>query len=130
MIRKHKYGAKTCMIDGIRFHSLAEGRRYCELKLLEKAGEIHGLGLQPSFPLTAPARGNAGPYERAFIGEYRADFIYCQCRRGAKCDKTQLVVEDVKGMATPLYKWKKKHFEAQYNMQITETGPSRKRARR
>jgi hypothetical protein len=32
------------------------------------------------------------------------------------------VVEDVKGMRTPMYRWKKKHVEAQYGITITEVG--------
>ena len=36
----HKYGAKRCEEDGYTFDSLAERKRYRELKLLEQAGEI------------------------------------------------------------------------------------------
>jgi hypothetical protein len=115
-----KYGAKPIVIDNIRFASQKEGRRYQELKLLEKAGELHALTLQPGFPLVVPARGNGGPYERAKVGDYRADFFYCECRRGAKCERTQVVVEDVKGFKTPLYRLKKKMVEATYGIQIRE----------
>jgi hypothetical protein len=110
----HKYRAKPTVIDGIRFASQKEARRYQELRLLERAGEIHGLQLQPRFPLLAPPGGNR-------LGEYRADFRYCTCRRGAKCARSQEVVEDVKGFKTPLYRWKKRHVEAQYGIQVIET---------
>lgn len=120
MKRDHKYGAKPTEVDGIRFASQKEARRYSELKLLEKAGEIHALAIQPAFPLVAPGKGNGGPYERALVGHYKADFVYCECRRGAKCERTRVVVEDVKGFKTPLYKWKKKHVEAQYGITIRE----------
>lgn len=39
----HKYHAKPTTVDGIRFASKAEARRYSELRLLEKAGEIKNL---------------------------------------------------------------------------------------
>ena len=92
-------------IDGIRFASKAEGHRYCTLKILERAGAISELTLQPQFVLQV---GNTP------LGSYRADFQY----RDRAND--QVVVEDVKGVRTPLYKWKKKHFEAQYGMEIHE----------
>jgi hypothetical protein len=120
-VRGHKYGAKPIVIDGIRFASQKEGRRYQDLKLLERAGEIWNLELQPRFPLSVPsttgtvlgaAKAIAGTFDGR-IGEYRADFAYCDKRHGR-------IVEDVKGFKTPLYKWKKKHVEKQYGIRISE----------
>jgi hypothetical protein len=108
--RTHKYRAVATEVDGIRFHSKAEARRYSELKLLEKAGEVKELELQPKFQLYAPQR--SGPPEK--VSTYIADFRY---RRGPK---GILVIEDVKGMRTPLYRLKKKWVEVQYGLKITE----------
>ena len=118
MSRPHKFNAKPTTVDGIRFASQKEAKRYQELKLLERAGEIHALLLQPAFTLAAPMPDRAAPPWA--LGQYRADFLYCECRRGAKCERTKVVVEDVKGFKTPLYRWKKKHVEAQYGIQIRE----------
>ena len=114
--------AKSERIVGIWFGSLKEGRRYIELKALEKAGEIWDLELQPPFPLLVPSttgtlRGAGKALAGTFngrIGEYRGDFKYH--------DRTTepYVVEDVKGFKTALYKWKKKHVETQYGIQIRE----------
>ena len=41
-----KYRSKRTVIDGITFDSKKEANRYCELKLLEKSGEIKNLDLQ------------------------------------------------------------------------------------
>lgn len=41
-----KYMAKKCQVDGIKFDSLKEARRYQELLLLERAGKIANLRLQ------------------------------------------------------------------------------------
>jgi hypothetical protein len=112
--RPHKYGAKPTVADGIRFASMKEAKRYQELKLLEKAGEIRELELQPAYPLLAPGRGNGGAYERVHLGNYLADFRYREGKQGI------LRVEDVKGFKTPLYRWKKKHVEAQYGIEIRE----------
>jgi hypothetical protein len=112
-------------VDGITFHSKREAARYGELKLLEKAGEILDLKLQPSFVLMAPViRGgveniNEGTIERVSpIGEYRADFSYIA--NGYRPVLDRLIVEDVKGFRTALYKWKKRHVERQYDITIHE----------
>ena len=105
--KRHKYGAVATELDGVKFASKKESKRYAELKLLEKAGQIVDLTLQPEFELSV---GNAnGP-----VGIYRADFEYLDKRTN------KLVVEDVKGLKTPLYKWKKKHVEKQYGIEIRE----------
>ena len=109
--KRNKFGAKPTIVDGIRFASKAEATRYMDLKLLEKAGHISGLKLQPSFLLTA-----ADEFGNTFdIGHYVADFEYLD-ETGAR------VVEDVKGgraTQTPLFKWKREHFEAQYGIPVS-----------
>ena len=116
--RPSKYHAKPCVVDGIRFASQKEAKRYGELKLLEKAGAIHLLTLQPEFELWS---GAGKGYVQTPIGTYRADFSYCECPGGAgNCGWSLVTVEDVKGFKTPLYRWKKKHVEAQYGIAICE----------
>jgi hypothetical protein len=107
-MRKHKYNATKTVVDGITFASKAEAKRYAELKLLEKAGEITHLHLQPKYILR-PA-GSVG-----YIGTYIGDFSYVTTG-----SRPREIVEDVKGFKTPLYKWKKKHVEAQYGIKIVE----------
>jgi len=101
---RSKYNAKKCVIDGIKFDSLKEGRRYQQLKLLEKAGEIENLELQPKYDLMVNGKK---------VGFYKADFRYVE--------NGELVVEDVKGMKTPIYNLKKKMVKAIYNIDIKET---------
>lgn len=107
-----KYHAQPERIDGIRFASRAEARRYCELKLLERDGQVEGLELQPEFPLLVIDQQGMTPTK---IGTYRADFRY-------RTFEGTSVVEDVKGFKTALYTWKKKHVEAQYGIEIREIG--------
>lgn len=122
-----KYGAKPTIVDGIRFHSMKEAQRYQELVLCQKAGEIRGLQLQPRFVLHAALTLADISRERdpVKLGEYRGDFIYeerCAPRGGPSAMRREWrqVVEDVKGFKTPLYRWKKKHVEAQYGITIRE----------
>ena len=99
----HKYNVvskERRTTDGITFDSMAEMRRYLELKMLEKSGIIEGLELQPKF-LLIPKTEKGG---RAVY--YRADFKY------TKDGKT--VYEDVKGVQTEVYKLKKKLLLWQY----------------
>jgi hypothetical protein len=86
-------------VDGILFDSKAESERYLELKLLEKAGEISDLTLQPEFPLQEGFR-----LRKRMIRpmQYTADFQY---KRDGK-----FYVEDVKGHATEPYRIRRKLF--------------------
>lgn len=109
-LKRSKYGAQPTEVDGIRFHSKKEAGRYCLLKLREQAGEIRGLTLQVPLVLSA------GNDKRTSIGKYLADFVYEERIGQDWCHR----VEDVKGFKTPLYRWKKKHVEAQYGISIRE----------
>lgn len=134
--RRNKYGAIKVEIDGHVFASQAEGRRYEELRLLELAGVIRSLVVHPRFPLYAPVLredrppidterqpawinlcdGEYGPSCRAKrIGFYEADFAYeVYGGHGAA------VVEDVKGVKTPVYRLKKKLMLAIYGVDVVE----------
>jgi hypothetical protein len=110
---RSKYHATPLTIDGVRFASTREARRYGELRLLERAGKIWDLTLQPSFDLHAPAVLAASRWARGqLIGVYRADFAYAT--------KEGTIIEDAKGVRTALYTWKKKHVEAEYGVRIVE----------
>lgn len=84
-------------VDGIVFDSAAEARRYGELHLLEKAGEIEKLELQVPFELIAKfTHKNSGAVRGV---KYIADFQYME--------KGTTVVEDVKGCITQVYRIKR-----------------------
>ena len=73
----NKYKNHKIQIDRYVFDSVAEGRRYRELKLLERAREITDLQLQPKFLLQEAFKKNGKTYRKI---EYIADFMYCQGR--------------------------------------------------
>ena len=97
---KHKFRAISTELDGIKFASRKEARRYRELRLLEKSGELLFFLRQVPFHLPANVK-------------YVCDFL-CFWK-----DDT-VTVEDVKGIKTPLYILKKKQVEATYPVSITE----------
>ena len=99
----NKYRNKKIVIDGIKFDSIAEGNRYRELKLLEKAGEITDLELQPLFILQDKFKKNNVNYKAI---TYRADFKYKE--------NGEIIVEDVKGFETKEFKIKRKLFEYKF----------------
>lgn len=104
--RQSKYHAQPCVVDGVRFDSGAEARRFLVLQLEQKAGRITDLVRQPAFELSVfPGDASGQP-----IGIYRADFSYV--RDGVR------IVEDVKGFDTPLSRWKRRHVLAQYGIVV------------
>ena len=104
-MKTSKYNAKKVTLDGHRFDSRREARRYEELKALEAAGKIAQLELQPRFELQAGFRYRGEAVRKI---EYVADFKYLDYERGG------IVVEDVKGMRTDVYRLKRKLFLAKY----------------
>lgn len=97
----NKYKNVKVKIDGIKFDSKAESERYAQLRMLEKTGLIHALVLQPKFELQSKFRHN-GKAEAAIY--YIADFSYTEPT------EAKIVVEDVKGMETDVFKIKRKIF--------------------
>lgn len=79
------YNIKTTTSDGITHDSRKEANRWCELKLLERAGKISGLQRQVKFELIPKQDGERAVY-------YVADFCYVE--------DNKFVVEDVKSEAT------------------------------
>lgn len=102
--KRSKYGNRKTEVDGIRFDSSAEAKRYGELKLLEAQGAIVELQLQPRFPLMVNGEK---------VGTYSADFQY-------RDSNGRLVVEDVKGMPTTVYRLKKRLMKAVHGIDIQE----------
>ena len=96
----HKYRAvKTTCAANHSHPSKAEAKRCDDLHLLQRAGEINNLTLEPAFPIIINGKK---------VFTYKADFSYFD-RQGNR------TIEDVKGMKTPVYRLKKKCVEAQYN---------------
>lgn len=113
---RSKYGAVRTGVDGIVFASKREAARYQELRLLQKAGEIWDLDVQPRYDLTVKG---------VRLGAYVGDFRYHErCDRYEAGDRkgTLLVVEDVKAppTRTPIYRWKKRHMLAEHGVVIRE----------
>ena len=98
-----KYRNKKTQIGMYVFDSIAESKRYKELALLEKAGQIKGLELQPKFLLQEKKKKNGKTYRKI---EYIADFMYIE--------NGKVIIEDVKGMETDVFKLKRKMFEYKY----------------
>ena len=122
MKKMPKYKNRIITIDGITFDSMKEGKRYRELKQLERAGKITGLQLQVKYILIpsqfgyVPDAQRPGGTKRVCLERevsYYADFVY-------KDVDGNLVVEDTKGFKTKEYIIKRKLMLERYDIQISE----------
>jgi hypothetical protein len=106
-LMRNKYRNKPTEVNGIRFDSQKEAKRYGELCLLYRAGDIRDLQRQYKFSC------DIGDDH---ICNYMADFVYFDV------SKNRRVVEDVKGAPpTAVFKLKKKLVEALHDVQIEIT---------
>ena len=122
---RSKYKAKKTIVDRITFDSQKEAQRYCELRLLERAGVIKNLQMQVPFEIIPPYTevieryGKKGQRLKDQIKSiekacyYKADFTYYQ--------DGKLVVEDTKGFKTDAYVIKRKLMLHKFGISIKET---------
>ena len=117
----NKYRAKKVEIDGEKFDSQKEARRWTQLKLLERAGEISYLKRQVKFVLIPAQRepdrvGKRGGRIKGKLLErevaYIADFVYIE--------NGEMIVEDTKGFRTKEYVIKRKLLLWVHGLRIKE----------
>jgi len=90
MRKQLKYRNTPIIVNGIKFDSKAEYKRFIELELLQKAGKIFNLEMQKDFELQPSFQDNQGEKRRSI--KYIADFVYKE--NGA------VIVEDLKSKIT------------------------------
>lgn len=109
--KQPKYGNHKVVIDGEKVaDSKHEYSRLCELKDLQRAGEIKDLQLQVKYQLI-PSQKICGKTERGV--SYIADFVYW-----TKNDK--FICEDAKGHRTDAYIIKRKMMKLIHNIDVVE----------
>ena len=124
--RQSKYGAEKTVVDGMTFDSRKEANRWCELRMLQRAGEIKNLRRQVEYVLIQekrepPTVGKRGGVKEGRVIQkavkYRADFVYT-----SKDGKT--IVEDVKGYkgggAYAVFAIKKKLMSEVFGIEVQE----------
>ena len=105
-LRRPKYGNRRRKQDGFTFDSKKEADRYEQLRSLERAGKVKELIVHPRLGVKVNGQ---------LVCTYVGDFRYVDCETG------QVVIEDVKGYRTDLYKLKKKLVKAVLGVEIKET---------
>lgn len=105
-----KYHNRKITRDGEVFDSVKEYRRFCELKLMERAGVITDLKRQVKFELIPSQKVDGKVVERPV--NYVADFVYEQ--------DGKTVVEDTKGFRTKDYILKRKMLLYFHGIRIQE----------
>lgn len=114
---KNKFNAVKKTIDGIKFDSTRESKRYEELRLAERAGRIKDLEVQPVFILVKSVKFK-GDKKTTPAMRYTADFRYYDI------EKDEVVVEDVKSKATAKltdYRMRRHMMLAFHGIEILET---------
>lgn len=114
--KTNKYQSQKCVYNGLQFDSHKELRRYLELRLLERSGQITGLQRQVKFELIPAQKDEKGKCaERACV--YVADFTYFDKNK-------KLCVEDCKGYkgggAYAVFTIKRKLMLLKYGIKIKE----------
>ena len=89
--RRNKLHAEKTEYDGEKFDSKKEAKRYAELQLMERTGQITDLRKQVKYVLIPSQTKSDGKKEREIA--YIADFVYKQDGKE--------IVEDVKGYRNP-----------------------------
>ncbi len=110
-----KYHNQKTQVDGIKFDSRKEANRYCELKILQRAGKIRNLQRQVPFELIPAQYIEGRLVERPC--KYVADFIY---ESPGRTGEWRTVVEDTKGVKTKEYIIKRKLMLQKYKIKIKE----------
>lgn len=107
--KRAKYRNVKTEVDGLKFDSKKEAKRWIELKQLLDAGRISNLMRQVMFQLVPQVVLDGRKQQPV---KYVADFQY---QLG-----DQIVVEDVKGFKTPEYRMKRKMMKAFLNIEVQE----------
>jgi hypothetical protein len=97
---RNKYRATATKVDGIRFPSKKEANRYCNLKLLVKAGKVVRFHRQVIFDLPGGVK-------------YLCDFMVIWANG-------EITYEDAKGFRTPVYRMKFKQVADLFGVTIRE----------
>lgn len=108
----NKYHNKKLIIDGLKFDSIREAKRYLILKDLENKGEIINLECQKEFVLI-PRQVDKNNKFKFHPIKYICDFYY-------KLPSGEEIVEDSKGFRTSEYRLKKKMMYYFHNIEIKE----------
>jgi hypothetical protein len=105
--KRSKYNAIKTEVDGIVFDSKKEAKRWTELRLLERAGQIHNLERQHRVDVK---------YNGILLFWWKADFVFFE--------DGKRIYEDVKSPMTaalPVYRLKKRILKAMLNIDVRET---------
>jgi len=95
--RTHKFNARRCTVNGIKFPSKLEGRVYIRLLADQEDGRIRDLKLQVAYVLQESPKIT-----------YRIDFAYIDCVTD------ELVLIEAKGKETDVFRLKLKLFATRY----------------
>ena len=141
--KRSKYNNKKILVNGVKFDSMKEYKRYLQLQMLERAGEITDLQRQVKYVLIPAQKepDTIGPKGGIHKGKtieqecaYIADFVYKVPIKEEKLFSNkeghlesmemlcgyETIVEDTKGVRTPEYVIKRKLMLYIHGIRIKE----------
>ena len=107
-----KYRNTRTEFAGLTFHSKAEAKRYGELQILERIGQIRGLQRQVAYELAPPVK-YAGASRTKPALRLVVDFSYWEGE--------QQILEDTKGVQTDVFKVKRHLLKAVHGLEVRLT---------
>ena len=103
--KRNKFGARAEFVDGIRFQSKLEARRYCYWRAIWESGGIHWFTRQAPFHLPGGI-------------VYRCDFLIALDAPMKDEPHAMVRIEDCKGVLTRVSANKIKQVEAIYGVKV------------
>lgn len=108
-----KYHNQPQQIGNESYRSKREAKRHQDLLRLQKAGYITGLTREVPFVLAPGVKIDGEKRARPAV-RYVADFVFTDMRT------CKVVVEDAKGVQTPLYRLKKHLMKTVHGIDVRE----------
>lgn len=109
--RRNKYGARKVVVDGLKFDSQHEAKRWQELRLLQREGRIYALERQVKFVLAPKVKIEGEKRARSAL-KFTADFRYIETRT------SRSIVEDAKGFPDTAFRIRQHLMKAVHNIDV------------
>ncbi len=108
---RNKYGARKTVVDGLKFDSMREAKRWLALRQDERGGEISQLERQVTFVLAPGVKIQGEKRARPSL-RFVADFRYYDIVAG------NFVVEDAKGHQTEAFRIKRHLMKSVHGIDV------------
>ncbi len=107
-----KYRNKPCIVDGLKFDSIAEAARWGSLQLMQDVGMIRGLERQVPYVLVPSVKFDGSARAKPAV-KLTVDFVYWEGEKR--------VLEDTKGIVTDIFRLKQHLLKSVHGLEVRLT---------